>query len=174
MRAGNRESERSTRRGTAHGLFLAAPFAALTGAFALGALLEPDPRGLGTHEQLGFAPCGFRDWLGRPCPTCGVTTSVVHAARGGLAESWSVQPSGLLLLAAIAALAVGAVRVHRRGGDLTEVVRRRGGTWLAAFAAALLSVWVLRGAGEPSPEAAPPPGQISPTSSPGSTTSSGS
>lgn len=44
--------------------------------------VEPDPRGFGTHQQFGLAPCRFREFLGLPCPSCGGTTSVAHFVRG--------------------------------------------------------------------------------------------
>ena len=110
----------------------------------MGAVLEPDPRGFGTHEALGFAPCGFRAWLGGPCPTCGVTTSVVHVVRGEWGRSLQVQPFGALLVAALFVAAVCAIRVHKRGDDLSTWVRKRGGVWLAFGAIALVSLWALR------------------------------
>ncbi|MBK8913430.1 MAG: DUF2752 domain-containing protein [Phycisphaerales bacterium] len=61
------------------------------------ALLRPDPRGFGTHEQLGMARCG---WLVRsrlPCPTCGMTTAFSHAVRGSVVSAWTSQPAGLLM-----------------------------------------------------------------------------
>ena len=45
-------------------------------------VLEPDARGHGTHEQLGLPACHARDWLGVPCPGCGVTTAVVYLGQG--------------------------------------------------------------------------------------------
>jgi hypothetical protein len=44
--------------------------------------LEPDPRGFGTHEQLGLTPCSFYRWTGRLCPTCGATTAWAHLLNG--------------------------------------------------------------------------------------------
>lgn len=55
--------------------------AILTG-FALAALVDPDPRGFGTHQQFGFPPCSIRVVFGVPCPSCGGTTSVAHFVRG--------------------------------------------------------------------------------------------
>lgn len=39
-------------------------------------------RSFGTHQQLGLPPCGFMRVTGRPCPSCGMTTSfslMLHA-----------------------------------------------------------------------------------------------
>lgn len=57
------------------GLFLLA-------GFGLSAWLSPDPRGHGTHQQLGLAPCSFLLFTGRPCPSCGSTTAFAHFVRG--------------------------------------------------------------------------------------------
>lgn len=68
----------------------------------LGALaLQPDPRGLGTHEQLGFAPCGMLLHFGIPCPTCGITTAMAHASRLEWAAAFWAQPAGTLLGVAV-------------------------------------------------------------------------
>jgi hypothetical protein len=77
----------------------------LLAAFALGLVatllvarrLEPDPRGFGTHTQLGLLPCAFRATTGRPCPSCGMTTAFAWFARGDLVRSWGANPSGSLL-----------------------------------------------------------------------------
>src|SRR3954447_16098360 len=37
--------------------------------------LRPDPRGMGTHQQLGLPPCTFYLYTDVPCPSCGMTTS---------------------------------------------------------------------------------------------------
>lgn len=49
--------------------------------------LEPDPRGFGTHEQLGLTPCTIQQWTGQLCPTCGATTAWAHALRGHFAQA---------------------------------------------------------------------------------------
>jgi len=54
----------------------------LGGLLLLATSVHPDPRGFGTHEQLGLAPCAFRALLNLPCPTCGGTTSFAHFVRG--------------------------------------------------------------------------------------------
>ena len=64
---------------------------------AVGRMLTPDPRGLGTHESLGLPPCMFRYATGLPCPGCGMTTAVSHAAHGDLGQSFLTQPAGFLV-----------------------------------------------------------------------------
>jgi hypothetical protein len=41
--------------------------------------------------------------LGKPCPTCGMTTAVSYAAHGRLWESFLTQPFGLLVALGMAA-----------------------------------------------------------------------
>lgn len=59
--------------------------------------LEPDPRGYGTHEQLGLTPCYFQELTGHVCPTCGCTTAWAHALRGELSQAAQVNLGGMLL-----------------------------------------------------------------------------
>ena len=56
------------------------------GLLAVAAWLEPSPTGIGTHQQLGLPPCTFWMLFGRPCPTCGMTTSWAHLVRGQCGE----------------------------------------------------------------------------------------
>jgi hypothetical protein len=77
--------------------------------FVLGYLLEPDPRGHGTHVQMGLAPCTTRALFGLPCPFCGMTTSVSHLAHGDMAASIRTQPAGFV--AGVGAALVGCLLV---------------------------------------------------------------
>ena len=76
---------RSATRSKEHWIVLALAWLALGGAFLLGRFLEPDPRGFGTHEQLGFRACLPVELWNVPCPGCGVTTAVTLAVHGELA-----------------------------------------------------------------------------------------
>lgn len=58
--------------------------------------LEPDPRGFGTHEQLGLSPCTFQRWTGQQCPTCGATTAWSYALRGEMTQAAGVNLGGAL------------------------------------------------------------------------------
>jgi len=63
----------------------------------LGAWATPNPAGHGTHTQLGMPPCGWKLALGYPCATCGMTTSVSHAAHANIWASMKAQPFGFLV-----------------------------------------------------------------------------
>ncbi len=75
-------------------LVAAAGFAGLLG---LARTLVPDPRGFGTHVQLGLRPCSFAAMTGRLCPTCGMTTAFAWFVRGRVDRSWRANPAGCLL-----------------------------------------------------------------------------
>jgi hypothetical protein len=116
----------------------------------IGLLTRPDARGYGTHEQLGLPACRSIDWLGIPCPACGVTTSVALALRGELLQSLVNQPAGLALTLLLPLLFAGALWVHARGGDLRAVVLAPGRERLVAAAAVALvlawawKIWLVR------------------------------
>ncbi len=71
--------------------------AGLISVFALACRLQPDPRGFGTHLQLGLPPCQFKELTGLLCPHCGMTTSFSHVVRGEFFAAWSANPCGVLL-----------------------------------------------------------------------------
>jgi hypothetical protein len=64
--------------------------------------LKPDPRGLGTHEQLHFPPCTLHRVTGVPCPGCGMTTAFAAAVRFQFVAAFWANPLGLLLCAGVA------------------------------------------------------------------------
>jgi hypothetical protein len=68
--------------------------ASLMGLLAVAQKLEPDPRGFGTHTQLGLGPCAFLTVTGRLCPTCGMTTAFAWFIRGRVDRSWQANPAG--------------------------------------------------------------------------------
>ena len=69
----------------------------LAGVLGLARALVPDPRGYGTHTQLGLRPCAFATLSGRLCPTCGMTTAYAWFVRGRIDRSWRANPAGCLL-----------------------------------------------------------------------------
>lgn len=82
--------------------------------FATAWMLEPDPSGMGTHQQLGFPPCAFLKATGMVCPQCGLTTSFALLVRGRLGEAIWANSAGPVLAVLLAAgwlwLVVSAVR----------------------------------------------------------------
>lgn len=65
-------------------------------------LLKPDPRGYGTHQQLGLPPCLTSVMLGvKKCPGCGLTTGFAHLVRGNVADAWQSNPMSLLFFSAM-------------------------------------------------------------------------
>lgn len=79
---------------------------------AVAVWLKPDPRGYGTHQQLGAGPCGMVLTTGLPCPTCGMTTAFAHTVRGQWISAFMAQPAGFALaLATIVMVGVCAYSV---------------------------------------------------------------
>ncbi|MBP8305168.1 MAG: DUF2752 domain-containing protein [Phycisphaerae bacterium] len=82
------------------------------GAACLGVAIVVGFLSLGLAQRLGFdfgtwfGPCGFKQRYGLPCPTCGMTTSVLAFARGDPARSFSTQPCAGLMCSALAGGAV--------------------------------------------------------------------
>ncbi len=100
----------------------------IIGVFAVAAILTPDARGVGTHQQLGLPPCMTETVLGVPCPFCGMTTSFSYMAHGQVVEAVMVQPAGALGFIIAAALALGFSTAVATGAAPTkwrEICRSR-------------------------------------------------
>jgi len=69
----------------------------LIAGFGFAIQIKPDPRGFGTHQRFGFAPCVIRNQLSIPCPSCGMTTSFSHFVRGQIRQSAEANTAGLVL-----------------------------------------------------------------------------
>ncbi|MFQ5505999.1 MAG: DUF2752 domain-containing protein [Planctomycetota bacterium] len=97
------------------------------------ASVEPDPRGYGTHERFGLAPCSWPVLYDMPCPTCGVTTAVSLLLHLRPVEAVLTQPFGVLTaMLGFVFLGLGSLHFWR-------------GESLLARAAALPMAWVLGG-----------------------------
>jgi uncharacterized protein DUF2752 len=112
---------------------------------ALARWLTPDPRGLGTHLQLGLPPCGFFALTSLPCPACGLTTAFAHMARLELTLAVRAHPLGvpLFMCTALAvplssALCVRAISVR------SAIERLRPAPLLAMMAVSALLAWIAR------------------------------
>jgi hypothetical protein len=123
---------------------LAAGGVVLAGAAVIFALarVAPDPRGHGTHELLGLAPCGFAQIHRAPCPTCGITTAACHVVHLQPLRALWVQPFGAALaLAGIAVAAFALWSLVRRRPFLPALARLPYGTIALAALVAFLLAW---------------------------------
>lgn len=115
------------------------------GLFVVAASVQPDPRGYGTHEQLGLTPCAFREILNIPCPTCGGTTSLAHFVRGQWRLSFQAN-SAVFVFAFLSALLTPWLTFSAASGRLHGVASA---DWVfISFVALLaflgLSHWLIR------------------------------
>ena len=83
----------------------------LVAVFALAVWLNPynadgTPRNMATHTKLGLPPCNFVELTGKPCPSCGMTTSFALLVRGDVGNSLNANWVGALLAATWAGLLV--------------------------------------------------------------------
>lgn len=106
--------------------------------------VRPDPRGYGTHEQLGGGPCGMLVMTGLPCPTCGMTTAFAHAVRGQWWRALRAQPAGFVLaLATVGAVVLALWMVVR--GRWPGVLARVPPLWaFTALLVVLVGGWVVK------------------------------
>ncbi len=81
----------------------------LLATLLLASRLRPDPRGWGTHEQLGLPPCTFGVVAGIRCPACGMTTSWAYATHGQLRDALRNHVGGTLLALVAAVVSAGAL-----------------------------------------------------------------
>lgn len=120
---------------------------ALGGLAVLGAAtsIEPDPRGYGTHMQLGLPPCGFLTFTGFPCPGCGLTTAFAHGVRGQWWLALAANPLGLVLfLIVCAAVPIGILAAVRSWSFALVIERLSLNRWALAVAGCGVVVWVIR------------------------------
>ncbi len=125
--------------------FLIILAAGLVGLLGVARWLEPDPRGYGTHTQLGLGPCAFAGLTGRLCPTCGMTTSFAWFTRGHLAKSWQASPAGCLMAPLVAPVAIWLVLCSwlKKPVGFRSVDRPLLGL-LVAIVSASLAFWFIR------------------------------
>jgi hypothetical protein len=128
-----------------HWILLGIALAGLVAVAILGILVHPDPRGFGTHEQLGLPPCKPMVWWNVPCPGCGVTTSVSLAAHGHFWASIRNQPFGFVVAMLLPAFAAWCGWHTLRGRDLNNAVHGvRVGKWALVLAGVMIAAWIYK------------------------------
>jgi len=78
-----------------------------------GGVIDPD---------VWLDPCGFKQRHGLPCPTCGMTHSVIAFARGRVFEAFYVQPAAafmccIMIIAFFLALLTAVFGIYLRALD---------------------------------------------------------
>jgi Protein of unknown function (DUF2752) len=108
--------------------------------------LHPDPRGIGTHEQLGMEPCGWAQGPdGIPCPTCGVTTAACQLVHLHPIDAVVTQPFGAALaLAGLALAGTAAFCLARQKSFLDLIAWLPYGTIAVGFTVLLLASWLYK------------------------------
>jgi hypothetical protein len=94
--------------------------------------------------------CLFRRLTGRPCPTCGMTRSIVLTLNGQIGAAWRVNFAGPAWVLAVSTVAFGllwlAWRQSSGGADRAVATRRRvrllAMTQGAVFGALLATHWI--------------------------------
>jgi hypothetical protein len=107
----------------------------------VGLYLTPDPAGHGTHQQLGLPPCTIYYLTGRPCPSCGLTTSVSAILHGQFGLAWRANPMGFVIVAGALAVAINSLLALFWGRSV-----RIENTRFTALLLGLLAIWLLHGA----------------------------
>lgn len=111
----------------------------------LGVWVEPDPRGVGTHERLGLPACKPMEWWNVPCPGCGVTTSLALLAHGEPRASFLNQPFGFAMSVLLAVYGLWAIAWALRGRDLYQSLRALPlGKPMIALGVLMLVSWVYK------------------------------
>ena len=98
--------------------------AAASVAYTLLARVQPDPRGHGTHEQLGLDACGWPLAYGIPCPACGCTTAACLVVHGRIVEGFATQPFGASVAAGGLLLGAHAALCLLRGRSFVDLALR--------------------------------------------------
>jgi len=78
-------------------VLLIASAAGLLLLLVVAALVEPDPRGFGTHQRFGLPPCSVRVLFGIRCPTCGMTTAWSRLVRGQVTGAFRANVGGTVM-----------------------------------------------------------------------------
>jgi hypothetical protein len=125
------------------GATLAAIFAAAFFIYPYDA--DGTPRRMATHTQLGMPPCNFVVLTGKPCPSCGMSTSFALLVRGDIGASLQANWVGAMLAATWAVLMVWAIASGLMGRTFF-IVAGRGEVLLTiavgVFLVLLLGRWI--------------------------------
>lgn len=94
--------------------------------------------------------CWFRRGFDFPCPTCGLTRSVLHVLHGRPGAAWQLNPAGLFLVSGLVMLGLALVflALHRRrhtpyaSGGLHRRIRIATKVYAHLLIALLFAHWI--------------------------------
>lgn len=92
-------------------------------------------------DEEGIVLCPFRRCTGGYCPGCGTTRAAGRLLRGDIVGSWQRHP--FVVLGAAQLIVLGSIRLSG-SNRLRSTVRRFATPLLAANAAVVLGIWVIR------------------------------
>ncbi len=131
---------------------LAAGLAALANLALARALLAADNARVYIAGRAIAIQCAFKQATGLPCPTCGLTRSVVMSLHGEWARAWQMAPAGPVAVAgltlfALAMALLGLAQIcgaRRLALAASGWIRRGALAYSAAGTVVWLAGWVLR------------------------------
>jgi len=90
--------------------------------------------------------CGFRRATGLPCPTCGLTRSMVLTLHGSFGAAWHAMPAGPVLVLGALGIAVALVGYAAMAPGWRPAARRSTRRWMAgaglAYGAVAVVMWL--------------------------------
>lgn len=109
------------------------------GIFAVAAWIHPylpdgSPRTMASHTQLGMPECNMVTWTGKPCPSCGMTTSFSLLVHGDIGNSLKANWVGTLLAVFWMSLIPWGIASAIRG----RLVKVRNGELFATFSVGVI------------------------------------
>ncbi|MSR75434.1 MAG: DUF2752 domain-containing protein [Planctomycetes bacterium] len=111
----------------------------------IAAMLPPDARGFGTHEQLGMAPCASLITTGKPCLSCGMTTSFSAMMHARPVQALDANPAGVVFFLLTLAAPFWFGHALLKGVDPLRFLGWKGGRIVLVLASAsAVAVWLWR------------------------------
>jgi len=86
--------------------------------------------------------CALKARFGLPCPTCGLTRSIVLSLHGEIARAWNVAPGGPVAVLGCLALAIALLLLNGVAPRLRERMKTAIRSGALAYAAIAATVWI--------------------------------
>ena len=115
------------------------------GVTIIALLLTPDPKGYGTHQQLGLPACTFYYLTGWVCPSCGLTTSFSHMVHLQWKQAFSAHVFGPFLYLSFAVLAFfSMLEACGKKTFLRSTTYVKKSFWIYLIVGIFFLTWILR------------------------------